>query len=312
MRAAPARTASSTLSWLDVRGNDNGAPLDEKSNDLPAHLSRAEHQHRPSLEAGSPAAGRRRLHRNDHAESGGGTGIAGSAAGRRRAPHERCRLLNQIHVVLRRPDILCGDVAPLQAVDGGGKVAQEGRRLHEARVPDDDRLPTPMGQSGQSCLCRHGSREAEDVVERQRLVPVRVEPRTAERRAEESGVDGDDGAQTARRPARDDDVLVLGPGEPFQHPVRIRHGLATHDRILRGIGDDGTEAPLAADPVYGRGRRVLKNVGASTVKAIVDTAASLFSRPTSVTSTCSTKFDGPCRTIQASARAGPTTTGDRK
>ena len=52
--------------------------------------------------------------------------------------------------------------------------------------------------------------------------------------------------------------------------------------------------------------------GASTVKAIVETAASVLSRATSVTSTCSTKPDRPRRTMWASARAGPMTTGDRK
>ena len=45
------------------------------------------------------------------------------------------------------------------------------------------------------------------------------------------------------------------------------------------------------------------------MKAIVETAASLLSRPTSVTSTCRTKLDRPWRTIQASARAGPTRDG---
>ncbi len=214
MRAAPARTASSTLSWSRSEAMTTASPLDEKSNDVPAHLARAEHEHRPSLEAGSPSAGRRRLHRHHHAQRSGGAGIAGSAAGRRRARHEWCRLLNQVHVILRRPDILGGDVAPVQAVDGGRKVTNEGRRLHDARVPDDDRLPTPVGQSGESRLCRHRSREAEDVVERECLVSVRIEPRTAERGAEESGMDGDDGAQTARRPAGEHDVLVLGPRRP--------------------------------------------------------------------------------------------------
>lgn len=37
------------------------------------------------------------------------------------------------------------------------------------------------------------------------------------------------------------------------------------------------------------------------MKATVETAANLLARPTSVTSTCSTKFVRPCRTIQASA-----------
>ncbi len=149
-------------------------------------------------------------------------------------------------------------------------------------------------------------------MERERLVSVRIEPRTAEGRAEESGMDGDDGAETACRPASDDDVLVLGPGESFQYPVRIRHGFAAHDRILRGIDDDGTEGWPRCESRLWKGPTRAQERGASTVKAIVDTAASLFSRPTSVTSTCSTKLDGPCRTIRASARAGPTATGDRK
>src|SRR6202034_1794551 len=85
-----------------------------------------------------------------------------------------------------------------------------------------------MGQSGESCLCRHRSGETEDVVERQFLVSVRIEARAAEGRAEDRLMDGDDGAETARRPASDDDVLVLGPGQSFEYPVRIRHGLATH------------------------------------------------------------------------------------
>ena len=194
------------------------SPLDEKSNDSTAHLARAEHQHRLPLEAGSPSVSRRRLHREHHAERSDGTGVAGSAAGRRCTRHERRRPLNQIHVILRRPDILGGDVAPVQAIDGGGKVTQEGWRLHHARIPDDHRLPTPMSQSGQRRLCGHRSRQAEDVMERQCLVSVRIEPRTAERRAEESGVDGDDGAQTARRPVSDHDVLVLRPGKTFQYP----------------------------------------------------------------------------------------------
>ena len=149
-------------------------------------------------------------------------------------------------------------------------------------------------------------------MERQLLVCVRIEPRSAEGRSEESGVDGDDGAETACCSAGDDDVLVLGPGESFEYPVRIRHGLATHKRILPGNRRRRIVGALVANPVYGRWRRGVQERGASTVKAIVDTAASLLSRPTSVTSTCSTKLDCPCRTIQASARAGPTTTGDRK
>ena len=64
-------------------------------------------------------------------------------------------------------------------------------------------------------------------------------------------MDGDDGAETARCSAGDDDVLVLGPGESFEYPVRIRHGLATHKRILRGIGDDGSEVPALRIPFTG-------------------------------------------------------------
>src|SRR5580693_854999 len=112
-------------------------------------------------------------------------------------------------------------------------------------------------------------------------------------------MDGDDGAQTTRRPACDHDVLVLEPREAFERSVRIRDILLDHKGILRRIGQDRTR-PRAQER------------GASTVKAIVETAASLLSRPTSVTSTCSTKLDRPRRTIWASARAGPTTTGDRK
>ena len=131
-------------------------------------------------------------------------------------------------------------------------------------------------------------------------------------------MDGDDGAETARRPASDDDVLVLGPGQSFEYPVRIRHGLATHkpnstgNRRERNGGARRCESRLGKAPTVSTVPTRAQERGASTVKAIVDTAASLFSRPTSVTSTCSTKLDRPCRTIQASARAGPTTTGDRK
>jgi hypothetical protein len=75
-------------------------------------------------------------------------------------------------------------------------------------------------------------------MEGERLVRVRIEPRTAERRAEESGMDGDDGAQAAPGPPSDHDVLVLGPRNAVEDPIGICHILAAHDQIVRRISLD--------------------------------------------------------------------------
>src|ERR1700722_4918445 len=146
-------------------------------------------------------------------------------------------------------------------------------------------------------------------MQRERLVTVRIEPRTPERRPKESGMDGDDGAQAARRPASDHDVLMLRTREALDHPIGMCHILAAHDRILRRARLNGPRrggSRLWNAPTNGQDR------GASTVKALVERAASLLPRPASVPPTGSTKVDPPCRTIRASARAGPTTTGERK
>ena len=213
---------------VGVRGDDVDMTVDEQPDDLAADLPGPQHKDGPALEAGAPTAARRRFHRHHDAVRGGGTGITRPAEADGGARHEGCRLADQVHVGLRRPDVLRRDVAPAQAVDGGGEVAQEGRGLHDAGIPDDDRLAAALRQSGQGRLLRHGPGQAENVTERERNVGVGIETGAAERRTEQRRMDGDDGVQAALLTPDDDDVLVFGPAQTLEHRPRIRLVLTLH------------------------------------------------------------------------------------
>ena len=145
-------------------------------------------------------------------------------ARRGRACHERSRLPNEIHVVLGRPDILCGDVATLKGVDRSGEIAEESGCLNQARIPDDDRFATSFRQSCESRLLRHGSRKAKDILESKCLVLIRIEPSPAQRGTQKRRMDGDDRPETALRTPNRDDVLVFGPGKTLSCLVWLPSG----------------------------------------------------------------------------------------
>ena len=69
-------------------------------------------------------------------------------------------------------------------------------RLHAGGIPDDDRLATSLCQSCQSRLFRHGSRETKDIIERDRLVLIGIEPGPAQGRSQKGRMDGNDGSKT--------------------------------------------------------------------------------------------------------------------
>lgn len=89
-------------------------------------------------------------------------------------------------------------------------------RLDAGRIPDDDRLATSLCQSRQSRLFRHGSRETKDIVERDRLVLIGIEPGPAQGGTKEGGMDSDDGSKTAAGTSNKDKVLMLRPRQTLQ------------------------------------------------------------------------------------------------
>src|SRR5690606_26269230 len=103
---------------------------------------------------------------------------------------------DQVHVGLRRADVLGGDVAAVQALDEAAVGPEERLAAQGRRVADDDRLATAQVVAADGVLVGHRPGEAAHVDERLLLGGVGVEAGPPERRPERRRVDGDDRPET--------------------------------------------------------------------------------------------------------------------
>jgi hypothetical protein len=134
------------------------------------------------------------------------------------AGHPRRLPAHPLHVLRRRPDVLRGDVAAAELVDGPPERPQHRLVAPLPRLEQHDGLAATLVEPRGGGLQRHRLREAEDVDERGLLVGIGPEPHAAERRPERRRVDGDDGPQPDIGLGDEDDLLVARGGHPLQRP----------------------------------------------------------------------------------------------
>ncbi len=102
---------------------------------------------------------------------------------------------DQVHVLLRRADVLRGEVTAAETIDEPGVGAYELVGAHRGGVTDDHGLAATEVVPARRVLVRHAAREAQHVEQRIALRRVRPEARAPEARAQRGRVDGDDGSQ---------------------------------------------------------------------------------------------------------------------
>ncbi len=116
---------------------------------------------------------------------------------------------DDVHVGAERADIARGVVATVDRLHEASVRTQQRLGLEGVGVTDDDGLAATEVETGEGGLVGHALRKIEDVGESFLLGAVRVEARSAERRAQGGGVDRDDGLEAGRLVVAEHDLLVL-------------------------------------------------------------------------------------------------------
>ena len=129
---------------------------------------------------------------------------------------------DHVHVGVRGPHVLGGDVPAAEVLDEPAVGAQQRLGLDGARVADDHGLAAAQVEAGGGGLVRHRARQAQDVGERVVVGRERVAARAAERGPQHRGVDGDDGPEAGRRVVEEHDLLelpaqLLEDGHQWEH-----------------------------------------------------------------------------------------------
>ena len=159
----------------------------------------------------------RRLEAEEHAERGMRAGIAADfARAFRRKPGDEAGLAAHLdHVGDAHADVLGGDVAAAEPVDGAAERGQQVGRLVLALIGEDHRLAAAQRQPGHGVLEAHAPRQPQRVGQRVGLVGIMPEARAARGRPEMRRMDGDDRPKPA-----------FGPVDEVQAFVRVEIGEA--------------------------------------------------------------------------------------
>jgi hypothetical protein len=151
------------------------------------------------MEAGEAVLAERALHRRLDAEEDAVAGVrpgiaADRALGDRQAGDVAGLLRDRDHVGDAHPDILGGDVAAAEPLDGAAVGGEHLGRLGAVLVGEDHRLAAAERQAGHGVLEAHPARQAKNVADRVARLGIMPEADAAGGGAEMGGMDGDDRA----------------------------------------------------------------------------------------------------------------------
>ena len=202
---------------VEVRRQDLRSLRAQQAREVIAHVAQALHRH---PQAGEIAPARTVLKRGPDRHENPLSRIrrripavfrsADAGNVRRYRPHAA-------QILHRGPRVLSGDIAPAERIDKAPHRAQQGGRFGRARIADDHRFATALGQTGQSRFVRHHARQAQHVIQRRVVAGIGVHATASDAGSERRIVHGDNRAQTAGAVRAENELLVIVEGDGVKH-----------------------------------------------------------------------------------------------